>query len=362
MSLPVYAPSRVPSASNMVNKNLTGHDLMELGFPAGRSISLAISVMQKHYSHLTTADQLEVLKQALLTPDKFVTHTVLGEIITALAKHHPGIGEVRLHEQPQPYAVFGDSLIEADAKEQMNLAMRLPVTVHGALMPDTHKGHGLPIGGVLATQGVVIPYAVGMDIACRMHFTLYPVPATVLEQKKPQLKQLLQDQTRFGVNTGFEKPREHAVFDRPEFNQIKILQQLKMRAAHQLGSSGTGNHFVEFGAVTLNASQNSFDLGPCAVPCRTGRPPWPTVFLRQPCPVVLSGAKQKGGNRRRKRAFLHQTCASSPAGDHPGVFGGQVIRYNHGLPSHQIMATASLTACVGPPGRARACPRFCIYK
>ncbi|WP_115372920.1 RtcB family protein [Adhaeribacter pallidiroseus] len=244
----------------MVNKKLTGHDLMELGFPAGRSINLAISLMQKHYGHLSPAAQLDVLRQALLAPDKFVTHTVLGEIIAALAKQHPERGEVTLHVQPKPYAVFGDSLIEADAKEQMNLAMRLPVTVHGALMPDTHKGHGLPIGGVLATAGVVIPYAVGMDIACRMHFTLYPVPAAVLEQKKQQFKQMLQDQTRFGVNTGFEKPREHRVLDRPEFNQIKILQQLKMRAAHQLGSSGTGNHFVEFGTVTLNANQNSFNL------------------------------------------------------------------------------------------------------
>jgi tRNA-splicing ligase RtcB len=244
----------------MVNKKLTGHDLMELGFPAGKSINLAISLMQKHYSHLTPAAQLDVLKQALLAPDKFVTHTVLGEIIAAVAKHRPGIGEVNLQAQPKPYAVFGDNLIETDAKEQMDLAMRLPVTVHGALMPDTHKGHGLPIGGVLATQGVVIPYAVGMDIACRMHFTLYNVPATVLEQKKGQLKQILQDQTRFGVNAGFEKPREHEVFDRPEFNQIKILQQLKMRSAHQLGSSGTGNHFVEFGAVTLHANENSFNL------------------------------------------------------------------------------------------------------
>ncbi|WP_246343624.1 RtcB family protein [Adhaeribacter radiodurans] len=253
MSTEVYAP-------NMARKKLTGHDLMELGFPAGRSISLAISLMQKHYAHLSPAEQLNLLKQAMLAPDKFVTHTVLGEILIALAKQNNKSEAINLHEQPLPYAVFGDNLIEAEAKEQMDLAMRLPISLKGALMPDTHKGHGLPIGGVLATDGVVIPYAVGMDIACRMHFTLYNVPATILEQKKYQLKQELQDQTRFGVNTGFEKPQEHEVFDRPEFNQIKILQQLKTRAAYQLGSSGTGNHFVEFGAVTLDSGNNAFNL------------------------------------------------------------------------------------------------------
>ena len=44
--------------------------------------------------------------------------------------------------------------------------MRLPVTLTGALMPDAHAGYGLPIGGGLAVDNAVIPYAVGMDIGC----------------------------------------------------------------------------------------------------------------------------------------------------------------------------------------------------
>lgn len=257
----VYSPSSAASASSMASKKLTGRDLMELGFPAGRIIGLAISLMQKNYAHLPAAAQLDLLKRAMLAPENFDTQHVLNAILVELTKHANAPAKaLPLQEQPKPYAIFGADLIEADAKEQMDLAMRLPVTVAGALMPDTHKGHGLPIGGVLATDGVVIPYAVGMDIACRMHFTLYNVPATVLEQKKHQLKQALADQTRFGVNTGFEKPQCHTVFDRPEFDQIKVLQQLKTRAAHQLGSSGTGNHFVEFGVVTLPAGSTAFGL------------------------------------------------------------------------------------------------------
>ncbi|CAA9249867.1 MAG: RNA-2',3'-PO4:RNA-5'-OH ligase [uncultured Adhaeribacter sp.] len=252
--------SGAPRGSTMARKKITGHDLMELGFPAGKVIGLTISLMQKHYTYLTAGAQLELLKQALQAPQEYQAHAGLSEILTELVKHQQNfVPALVLQPTPKPYGIFGTTIIETDAREQMDLAMRLPVAVAGALMPDAHKGHGLPIGGVLATHQAVIPYAVGMDIACRMHFTLYNIPATVLEQKKLPLRQALAQQTRFGVNTGFEKPQTHEVFDRPEFNEIKILRQLKTRAAHQLGSSGTGNHFVEFGAVNLPAP-NEFGL------------------------------------------------------------------------------------------------------
>lgn len=62
--------------------------------------------------------------------------------------------------------------MEPEAVMQMEKACRLPVAVAGALMPDAHVGYGLPIGGVLATENAVIPYAVGVDIACRMKTTV----------------------------------------------------------------------------------------------------------------------------------------------------------------------------------------------
>ena len=58
----------------------------------------------------------------------------------------------------------------------MKNACKLPVAVSGALMPDAHVGYGLPIGGVLATRDAVIPYAVGVDIACRMKMTVLDLP------------------------------------------------------------------------------------------------------------------------------------------------------------------------------------------
>jgi len=72
-----------------------------------------------------------------------------------------------------PYKVWGGD-IESEALGQMDAAMSLPVSVAGALMPDAHVGYGLPIGGVLATENSVIPYGVGVDIACRVPYISAP--------------------------------------------------------------------------------------------------------------------------------------------------------------------------------------------
>lgn len=84
-------------------------------------------------------------------------------------------GDETLRSEPLPYRTWGRELIDTEALTQMDAAMRLPVSVAGALMPDAHVGYGLPIGGVLATEGVVIPYAVGVDIACRMRLSIFLV-------------------------------------------------------------------------------------------------------------------------------------------------------------------------------------------
>src|ERR1700754_3215229 len=75
-------------------------------------------------------------------------------------------------ERDAPYRIWGRDL-EPDALTQMKNACQLPVAISGALMPDAHVGYGLPIGGVLATRDAVIPYAVGVDIACRMRLSIY---------------------------------------------------------------------------------------------------------------------------------------------------------------------------------------------
>ena len=85
-----------------------------------------------------------------------------------------------------PYRIWGTNL-ESTAVDQLKNACQLPISVAGALMPDAHVGYGLPIGGVLATRDAVIPYAVGVDIACRMKLTVLDLPVRTLATGQDRL-------------------------------------------------------------------------------------------------------------------------------------------------------------------------------
>jgi len=148
-----------------------------------------------------------------------------------------------------PYRIYGSGL-EPTALEQMENACRLPVAVAGALMPDAHQGYGLPIGGVLATENAVIPYAVGVDIACRMKMSVLDRPVTALSLERDELKQAIERETRFGVGAEYKQRRRHEVMD-ANWGVTPVTAALKDKAWGQLGTSGSGNHFVEFGVLTV---------------------------------------------------------------------------------------------------------------
>src|SRR4051794_8466618 len=134
----------------------------------------------------------------------------------------------------------------------MTNACALPVAVAGALMPDAHVGYGLPIGGVLATDNVVIPYAVGVDIACRMKLTVYDRKANTIAGQRDRLANLLESETRFGMGCEFKQRRQHDVMDE-DWSVSPVTNRLRDKAWKQLGTSGSGNHFVEFGAFTVES-------------------------------------------------------------------------------------------------------------
>ena len=94
-----------------------------------------------------------------------------------------------------PWTQWGDE-IDAASIQQMRRASELPIAVRGALMPDAHLGYGLPIGGVLATSGSVIPYAVGVDIACRMKLSVWDLPPETLETDHQRLARAIETETR----------------------------------------------------------------------------------------------------------------------------------------------------------------------
>lgn len=162
-------------------------------------------------------------------------------------------------DAPAPYRKWGGDF-EQTSIDQMENACRLPVSVAGALMPDAHSGYGLPIGGVLATGDVVIPYAVGMDIACRMKLTVLDMPVSAIRQQEDRLRDAIEAETRFGLGAGFSPPREHPVMDE-DWSVSPVTAESKDKAWKQLGSSGSGNHFVEFGTLTLGTDELGLDAG-----------------------------------------------------------------------------------------------------
>lgn len=132
--------------------------------------------------------------------------------------------------------------IEPGALQQAKNLVNLPFTYKWvALMPDTHQGYGMPIGGVLATKDVVIPNAVGVDIGCG----ICAVPTSLKSLTKKQLKQILQ-KIRSQIPLGFKHHSEPQVWEGFEkAPQIPIIQQELAKARYQLGTLGGGNHFME---------------------------------------------------------------------------------------------------------------------
>jgi tRNA-splicing ligase RtcB (3'-phosphate/5'-hydroxy nucleic acid ligase) len=239
--------------------NLTGNDLKNVGFAGGKALGLALELVERHYSALSKEDIIIKLRQVLENPSAFISDLELSPLAVELLK--PKNDTIQLNIEGKSYRIYGAEAIEQGALNQMEIAMKLPVTVAGALMPDAHQGYGLPIGGVLATKNAVIPYGVGVDIGCRMCMTLYDLPVTVLEKKKEDLKRILVNNTKFGLAT-FKKPKEHEIFERKEFSELNIVREMKDRAWQQIGSSGGGNHFVEFGIVEILNPVNEFNLAP----------------------------------------------------------------------------------------------------
>ncbi|QNH63678.1 RtcB family protein [Hymenobacter sediminicola] len=239
---------------------LRGNDLRQLGFPEGRAIGLALAQLQrKHLKKLSQTDQLTLLKDLLDTPTNYLTHLDWSHTAAALL---PAPSRHIALAARKDYAVFGAEYIEQGAIHQMETAMKLPVTVAGALMPDAHHGYGLPIGGVLATDNAVIPYAVGVDIGCRMALSVFALPPKHLEQRVQELRKLLLEHTRFGNKQGFQRGQklDHAVLERDEFRDIGFLRNKQATAAEQIGTSGGGNHFVEWGVVDITDPSNELGV------------------------------------------------------------------------------------------------------
>lgn len=236
----------------MAKLKLRGKDLRLIGYPEGPVISIAMNIMQREFKYSTQEEVMDILQKILKAPVEYENDAVLGLIAQQLIPKEETAGEViALNKTGVPVNIFGSEFIEQGALMQMDQAAKLPVSVSGALMPDAHSGYGLPIGGVLATSNAVIPYGVGVDIGCRMCLSVFDIDPKTLKQREHYFTTVLNDNTLFGSGQQFLKSSDHEVIDNKLFDEIAVLKQLQNKAAKQLGSSGSGNHFVEFGIVEI---------------------------------------------------------------------------------------------------------------
>lgn len=224
-------------------------------------IGIAMNVMEKNYKHHSKKEAFDILKAMLESPEDFVedknTQKIAQELIDLKTPPPDGSeNAVSLNQTGIQFNVFGQEHIEEGAMHQMHQAAKLPISVAGALMPDAHIGYGLPIGGVLATENAVIPYGVGVDIGCRMCLSLFDIDPNELLQKENYFAREINEATLFGSGGQFDHAADHEVMDNELFYQLPLLKKLHGRVWKQLGSSGSGNHFVEFGVVEIKAKDD----------------------------------------------------------------------------------------------------------
>jgi tRNA-splicing ligase RtcB len=237
-------------------------ELVNLGIPRGPVLKLAQKLLAAaakdgHGKKKIRAMIADVVNQ----PHRHRRHPVFGELAEALMQEEPEPTRTFTERpDPAPWRQWGEDLEEQSVQQMVN-ACRLPIAVRGALMPDAHLGYGLPIGGVLAADNAVIPYAVGVDIACRMKLTVLDLPANAIESQAKRLENAIERETRFGIGAEFRDPHQHDVLDE-DWTISPITRAHRDKAWKQLGTSGSGNHFVEFGVITIKQKEPEIGLEP----------------------------------------------------------------------------------------------------
>jgi len=258
---------RTPEANNLGHRTrlslsqltfesrMKTQDILQLGVPFGKPMDEAFKFISAFCTGGGRKENLEAEISAIVAaPGNFTDDPLRGSLAAALQA-----ADLSMPGKPAATWKQWGTDIDDMALKQIEAASRLPVSVAAALMPDAHVGYGLPIGGVLATENAVIPYAVGVDIACRMKMSVLDIPTGWLKDRKARLTEAIEKEARFGIGATFKNRREHAVLDE-DWSVSPVTMKNKERAWAQLGTSGSGNHFVEFGLLTV--TNNTCGLAP----------------------------------------------------------------------------------------------------
>lgn len=132
---------------------------------------------------------------------------------------------------------------EEEALEQAKNLANLPVAFrHIAIMPDSHLGYGMPIGGILATTDAIVPNAVGVDIGCGM-CSLKTSLTEIDEKRLKKIMGIIRKSVPIGFNRHKEKQNE--TWMPPLTDDLPIVEQEFEQGLYQVGTLGGGNHFIE---------------------------------------------------------------------------------------------------------------------
>lgn len=236
---------------------ITGSELIAEGWQPGPVMGAALEAAEtlladKH----DRAEVLARLNQVRLTPEVYRHDLLFGALAQRLIELEQSklTQPLPIRDSPIPCHIWGEDF-EPQTLQQLQNAARLTVSQAAALMPDGHPGYGLPIGGVLGTENSVIPYGVGVDIACRMRLSIFNESPAILKAQGDRLRKALLFNTRFGIGDrdgewGPRERREHPLLDDPRWHELALLRHQHDKAVRQMGTSGTSNHFAEWAALT----------------------------------------------------------------------------------------------------------------
>ncbi len=241
---------------------MKNRELLNMGIPKGEKARLALELVRSARDiGMKKSAIRKTIKHLIEDPSSYVEDPFWRELAEAMGEAVVRTDPFVPREESAPWQQWGEDL-DPKAIGQMENACALPVSVAGALMPDAHVGYGLPIGGVLATEDAIIPYAVGVDIACRVKMSVLDMPVASLDRYTNQLTKALTEETRFGVGAAFDKRtrRDHEVMEQ-DWGVSPVTAQHRDKAWKQLGTSGSGNHFVDYGIFRLEQDDLGLEAG-----------------------------------------------------------------------------------------------------
>ena len=236
---------------------IRGDDLIAIGLEPGPVFGVVLNALPKAVSRLGRDDALTELAAVVADPAAHLAHPYFASVASRLiaVRQQEAVRYVE-REEPAPFASWCPDA-DAGALQQMEHAMRIPSAVVGALMPDAHLGYGLPIGGVHGDRRH------GDPVRRRRRHRL---PHEALRDRPARLADRVEARAcwsapccprrRSASGATLARKADGDVLDADRWS-TPLLRSLRQKAAAQLGSSGSGNHFVEFGTLALPAG----DLG-----------------------------------------------------------------------------------------------------